>query len=174
MCSVGLFAVLWKTCIPKLNIEVDGDIFTTPNIAPCRDTPKLRFYLVGPGIAQMIDANRTGAIEGILRTRKLPISFQLGYSKVTLIVDFRNYDKSGDWMGMALSVFKADRSSDLRRSFSEIEIMFPQENANLKPSESMSDINTKPTDQESKESKEQVGMVHCDGINSNGISENRK
>lgn len=145
---IGFFAFFRKPGISNFQINLDSDIFSSSNVAPGLNVSKWRFHIVGP-CTQMIEAYRDGAIKDALRTRKIPVSFQIGGRQITLIVDARNYDESGDRMYGILSIFKADQCADLWRSFSEVQRLFPSQNAHLNPSQTLSGVNSRDSDQDS-------------------------
>lgn len=115
------------------------DVFSLLNDSEHTHTPKLKFYLVGPGITQMIDANRQGAIERVLRTRKLPVTFQFGSRKVTLIVDVRDYVEVFDRMGGMLTLFKTDGRADLLSGLADIQSVLALHQRNLDKPETVSE-----------------------------------
>ncbi|MGH9756640.1 MAG: hypothetical protein ACRD4M_02795 [Candidatus Acidiferrales bacterium] len=144
---IGMLYLFWKKCnVPNLQINVDSDIFPSTDIPPSDYGTKWRFHLVGPGVAQMIYGNRNGAIEDAFRTRKIPVSLNLRGSRLTFVIDARNYDKSGEGLGGGHSIFKADRSADLRSSFSEIEGLFSPHGFDLNPTNPVGTINSDKSD----------------------------
>lgn len=122
-CVVTLLAIFRKTVEPKLNINLDPNVFSGSEVRQRFHSTKLLFHLVGSGISQMIDANRDGAIETTFRTRKIPIAFEFGGRKLTLIIDARNYDASNNRMIGMLSFFEEDFGADFRNSSSDVEAM---------------------------------------------------
>jgi hypothetical protein len=120
-CVVSFFAILFKPEVSEININLNSDVFSAPDIPTQFHTTNLIFKLIGPGIAQMVEVNRNGVIETILRTRKIPLAFEFGGRKFTLIVDARNYVQKSSGMTGYLSFFNADERPNFGNSFGDVQ-----------------------------------------------------
>ena len=78
----------------------------------------------------------------LLEHVRFQFPLRLETRQITLIVDARNYDESGDRLIGVLAFFKADRCADLWSSFSEIQSIFPPHDPDLNPTHTVSEKNT--------------------------------
>jgi hypothetical protein len=132
--GLWVLAIFRNTEVGKLNINLDSEIFGLLNDSGHVYPSKLTFKIVGSGIPQMIFANRNGAIEQLVRRRKLPISLQIGGCKITLIVDARAYKKEFCRLAGVLTLFEPNGSADLRSSLADVQTVLALHDGNLNKS----------------------------------------
>jgi len=131
-CGVVLWRIFVESDVAKLNINIDPSLTAIYGPRHSRPAQFLRWQLIG-GCAQKLPADWDREILAVIRTRQIPISFNLFGCTVTLIIDGRDKEVSEDIRsaGVGDSSVDSDISPNFARGEFYIQLMTPPHPRNL-------------------------------------------
>ena len=96
LCCIGYRIFVVKAHKIKLKINVDSSLATSYGLGDLSAGKNVRFELVGRCLTHKVNPDWYRAIVSGIRTRNLPLSFEIAGRQITCVIDARNYFVTGD------------------------------------------------------------------------------